>query len=281
MPFPLARTAQAIYAFVATNFFILLRLTWLPLLINALAATVSTLKLLPYVPALESKNAAEIAAALGPAAGWILLGLAVPLVMNAVAGVAILRYVVRGDRHVSNRFVHVALGAPELRVIAVTLLIALMMFLISIPLSMILGLISGLTHSGAVMTLGSILLVLFLLTIAARWLMAYPIAALEDRISFDRAWSLMRASYSRFVVLMLCVLLPLAMLDVATDLVIVPRSDNVETLARAIESRWILITASTFAVNFLATNVFFAALGIIYRMRTEVSGPRDAAARTA
>jgi len=272
MTLPVARTAQTTYAFVAANALTLLRLTWLPLLINSLAATFSSLKLIPYLPALESKSPSAIAEALGPALGWILLGLTVPIVMSAVAGVAILRCVVRGDRSVSNRIVHVAFGAPELRMIAVTLLIAVMLFLVSIPLSLLLGLLGTLTSSPLVTTAGSLAVVLVLMIIGARWIMAYPVAAIEDRINFDRAWSLIRTGYASFLILMLSLLLPLLLLDFVTGLLVSPhRAQTLEVMRQEIESKWILLTATGFVINFIVTTVFFTALGIVYRTVTNAT----------
>jgi hypothetical protein len=96
-------TVQAAYAFVATHTATLLRLTWLPILISASAGTWATLKLLPYRAALQSANPPEVAAALQSVLGWVMLGLLVPVIMSAVAAVAILRYVIRGEAGSATR----------------------------------------------------------------------------------------------------------------------------------------------------------------------------------
>jgi hypothetical protein len=250
----------------------LLRLTWLPVLITSLAGIYTSVKLAPFVPAIESRNAAEIADAFSNSFGWIALGVLVPLAMNAVVAVAVLRYVIRGDLGAPGMPVHVAFGLPELRVIAVTVLITIALFLISIPLSLLLGLISSATGSPVVAGIGSVAVMLALLITAARWSMAYPVAAVEDRISLDRAWALIRTSYTSFLGFMFTVLLPLVLLDFVMGLLFGPGSaDNADVIQQDIVSNWVLLTITGFAVNFFLASVFFTALGVVYRKLTNAA----------
>lgn len=266
MSISVARAAQTTYTFVGAHALTLLRLTWLPLVINALASTYTSLRLLPFLPAFEHKNTVAMMSALGPMAGWLLAGLAVTTIMSAVAAVAVMRYVVRGDPGTDNKIVHVALGVPELRVVAVTVMIAAMMFLAGIPFVFLFGLLSSLAASPVVLDVMPFAITAGVLVIGARWMMAYPIAAIEDRISFDRAWSLIRPRYPQFLLLITCLLVPLFVLDTAVQLVVAPNAaGTVVEMRRAIEGHWVVITGWGFVISFLMTTVFFTALGIVYR----------------
>ncbi len=266
MTISIAQATQTTYRFVGVHLRTLLRLTWLPLLISALASTYTSLKLLPYLPAFEHKDTSAMMASLGPMAGWLVFGLAVTTIMGAAAAVAVMRYVVRGDLGTDNKLVHVAFGAPELRVVAVTIIIAAMMFLAGIPLLFLFGLISTVTASPLVVDIMPFAIAAGVLVMAARWAMAYPVAAIEDRINFDRAWSLLRPRYPQFLLLITCLLMPLFILDTAVQLLVAPDpTGTIAQMRRAVEQNWIVITGWSFVISFLMTTVFFTALGIIYR----------------
>lgn len=269
MSITVARAAQSTYLFVWTHALTFLRLTWLPLLISSLASTYTSVKLLPFLPALQNKAPAAIVAAAKPIAGWLLFGLGITVIMSAVAAVAVMRYVVRGDPGTDNKVVHVAFGVPELRVIAVTIIIAAMMFLAGIPFVFLFGLISSVTGSPIVFDVMPFAISAGVLIMAARWMMAYPVAAIEDRINFDRAWSLIRPGYPQFLLLIVCLLLPLFILDTAVEFLVAPDTNGTAAQMRAaIEQRWVLITGWSFVINFAMTAVFFTALGIVYREAT-------------
>lgn len=266
MTISVARATQTTYKFVGVHVRTLLRLTWLPLLISALASTFTSLKLLPFLPAFEQRNTEAMMAAAGPMAGWLVFGLGITTVMGAVAAVAVMRYVVRGDLGTDNKLVHVSFGVPELRVIAVTLIIAAMMFLAGIPFVFLFGLISSVTASPLVLDVMPFAITAGVLVMAARWIMAYPVAAIEDRINFDRAWQLIRPRYPQFLLLIICLLLPLFILDTAVQLLVAPdATGTVAQMGRAVEANWVVITGWSFTISFLMTTVFFTALGIVYR----------------
>lgn len=266
MTISIAQAAQTTYRFVGLHVRTLLRLTWLPLLISALASTYTDLKLLPYLPAFERKDTATMMASLGPMAGWLAFGLCMTTIMSAVAAVAVMRYVVRGDLGTDNKLVHVAFGVPELRVTAVTIIIAAMMFLAGIPFVLLFELISTVTASPLVADIMPFAIIAGVLVMAARWMMAYPVAAIEDRINFNRAWMLIRPLYPQFLLLIVCLLLPLFILDTAVQLLIAPdRTETVAQMRGAVEANWVVITGWGFVISFLMTTVFFTALGIIYR----------------
>jgi hypothetical protein len=208
----------------------------------------------------------------GPVIWWFLGGILLQLAMNAVIAVAILRYVVRGDPGTSDLPVHAAFGWPELRVVAVTVLIILMMFFICIPLSLLFSLIGVVTGSAAVFSLIP-LAAAAMVVISARWLMAYPIAAVENKIDFDRAWSLLRPNYPRFLLLMSAVLVPMVLLDLVAGILIRPSGgDNADLLRQEIENRWMLLTATNFVVDFFVGAVFFTTIGLVYAIVSSGAG---------
>jgi hypothetical protein len=275
MSLPVTTTVQTTYTFVAQHITTLLRLTWLPLFINALAGVWTSLELMPYVTALTSKDPQQFAAAAGPAAGWVALGLIVPLTMSAVAGVAVLRFVVNGDDAPSDLpVVHVAFGLPELRVIAVTALIFLMLFLLSIPMSIVLGGATAVSGSSIIAVIGMTAFIFILIVVAARWLMAYPVAAIEGKINFERAWQLIRPYYGSFVGFLLLLWLPLLVLDFLTDFLVAPHGvRDMAALRVMMAARWPVLTGAEFFVNFVANAVFFTALGVVYRIATQKPVP--------
>lgn len=270
MSLPVTTTVQTTYTFVAQHVTTLLRLTWLPLFINALAGVWTSLELMPYVAALTSKDPQQVAAAAGPAAGWIALGLVVWLAMSAVAGVAVLRFVVEGDEAPSDLPVHVAFGLPELRMIAVTALIFLMLFLLSIPMSILLGGATAVSGSSLVTVVGMTAFIFILIMVAARWLMAYPVAAIENKVNFERAWHLVRPFYGSFIGFLMLLWLPLLVLELLTDFLVSPHGvQNMATLRTMMAARWPVLTGAEFFVNFVTSVVFFVALGIVYRIATQ------------
>lgn len=271
-------TLRLTLTFLASHARTLLRLIWFPVLILALSDVFFTAKLLPFLPAIQSGNVAEIQNSLLPSLGFIALGLLVPLVMSATAATAVLRFVVLGEGKDSRSLLHVATGAPVVRVAGVTIVLSVILILVAFLIAFIV-----LTIGTALPALGALMpmfIFIGLSAIGSRWLLAYPSAAIGGRIDLQGAWVLTKPVYSRIVALVVVAVGFIGLVAIVSGLaesaLISAYGPDPASIAKGFKERWPFITLVSFLSNLFATASFFTLLGVVYRLRmaeTETGRP--------
>jgi hypothetical protein len=231
-----------------------------------------TTRLLPFLPALESGNAGQIASMLLPSRGFIILGLVVPLVMSATAATSILRYIVLGDGRESRSWIHVATGPSIWRLMGVTLILSAILiltaFLVELPMILVAN------AYPPIQAAMPIVIILALIIVASRWLMAYPIAAITGRIDLDAAWALTKPIYGRMLAVVSVTIAGIVLVNFVVNIALVPIYDaNPGTLAQFMKHSWPVLALASFASNLFTIASFFTLLGIVYRLRVPGSEP--------
>lgn len=273
MQLAIVPTCLKVISFIGTNASFFIRLSWLPMTIVALCGTWTSLKILPLMSELSSEDPERIAAVLGSAFIWVFIGLFIPVVMSAVVGAGILRFVVRGEDPTEGRIFHAAFDKPELRLMGVTSLIVLLLFLISVPLSLAVQVASSAIGSSAFNSAATLMMFLALLAISARWFLAYPVAMMSEKIDLSRAREISKPAYVKLVGVLVATIVPILMLDSVVGLALMPGDvDDIEALQQVMADNWVPLTLAEIVINTLLASVFFTTLGVFYSELVEDGG---------
>ena len=136
---------------------------------------------------------------LGQAYG-AMMGLALPLslLFSAVLATAVARSVIRPQ---DKRFGYLRLGRDELRVLGATLLVAVLMFFVTMGGALIIGLFAGLAAgTGASWllipaVLGGLALVAVAIWLAVRLSLVVPITFAEEKIAIKESWAITKGRF--------------------------------------------------------------------------------------
>jgi len=137
--------------------------------------------------------------ALGRAFGWI-FGVAAPimLAMGAVLNAAVARSVLRPSE---KAFGYVRVGADELRVLATTLILSLVIFVLTMGLYLVLALLGFAAYSSGqgwlwlIVVLGALAAIGLVVWLSVRWSLAVPIAMAEKRIAPFASFALTKGRF--------------------------------------------------------------------------------------
>jgi hypothetical protein len=191
-----------------------------------------------------------------------------------------LRFIVLGEGAGVRAPIHVAVGPGVLKVMGVTVVLSAMLIVGALVLALAVKTIAA--YVPALLQLMPALIILSLIAISARWLLAYPIAAITGRIDFEAARILVGPIYRRFLALIMVLAGAIALVDFGLNSAVVPLdAADLGAITAAFVKHWPLITIASFASNLFAIASFFTLLGIVYRLRTKeqsrgsaVAGPR-------
>ncbi len=136
---------------------------------------------------------------LGQAYG-AMMGLALPLslLFSAVLATAVARSVIRPQ---DKRFGYLRLGRDELRVLGATLLVAVLMFFVTMGGALIIGLFAGLAAgTGASWllipaVLGGLALVAVAIWLAVRLSLVVPMTFAEEKIAIKESWAITKGRF--------------------------------------------------------------------------------------
>ncbi|EKY30263.1 hypothetical protein HMPREF0185_00609 [Brevundimonas diminuta 470-4] len=136
---------------------------------------------------------------LGQAYG-AMMGLALPLslLFSAVLATAVARSVIRPQ---DKRFGYLRLGRDELRVLGATLLVAVLMFFVTMGGALIIGLFAGLAAgTGASWllipaVLGGLALVAVAIWLAVRLSLVVPMPFAEEKIAIKESWAITKGRF--------------------------------------------------------------------------------------
>ncbi len=203
---PVLGTASRAYGFLLGEIGTVVRLTWAPLLIGSAFGYLYGGDIMDA--ALRAGDDPAVTAAYLPL--QLLMG-AIGFVTGIIASVALLRVVVFGDRK-PGLFVYLWLGAAELRLIAVSILLFIAIIAAMIGVALVFGLLAAL--SAAIPVLSVILVVASVaLFIAAIWVplrlsLIAPIVVAENSLGVERSWALMKGNALQMLLALLIAYVP-------------------------------------------------------------------------
>jgi hypothetical protein len=262
------RTLGLTLGFIAAHAKTLVRLAWFPVLVLSVANVFIRSRLVPLQGAVQSGDPALVEKLLAPELGFVVLYLAVSLATSSTAATAVLRFVAAGEGRSSRAWAYLPPGAPTLRVAGVAFLIGVLSFLVLAMLAILVGMLAA--YVPAIAMVATPLLAIALAAVATRWLLAFPIAAVEGRIDLAGAWALTRPIYRQLLSLVLATTATIMILDVAFDWLLIPRgTTSAKEAAKLMAERWPVAVVARFAANLISIIGMFALIGIVYRVRKE------------
>jgi hypothetical protein len=203
---PILGTVSRAYGFLLGEIGTIVRLTWAPLLLGA------GLSYLYGGEALDAAIAAgnDPSRALAQAPAQVVIG-TVAFVTGVIATVALLRVTIFGDRK-PGLFVYLWLGAAELRLLVVTILLVVAFIAAGIGVGLVFALLAALT---AAMPVFSVVLMLGLgaLIVAAIWVpirlsLIAPVVVAENSLGVERSWELTKGNALRMLAVLLLTFVP-------------------------------------------------------------------------
>jgi hypothetical protein len=207
---PVVGTISKAYGFLIGEFLTILRLTWAPLLAEALVQYYfGPVTLEATIKAMQTDDQTRMMS-VGPLP--FLLGIVV-VVVNVMVLVALLRVVVSGDRK-PGLFIYAWFGSAELRIIAVALLLGVG-FAVAMVGAMIALVVLGMVATalpvvGIVVVLACIGLIVALIWAAMRLSLVGPVIVAESGLGVERSWQLMRGNALRMFGIWLATVLPIS-----------------------------------------------------------------------
>lgn len=201
-------TIRAAYAFAFGQIGTIIGLTWLPMVLMAV------LRFLPYGLGDVDLSPERNPAAAGAAGLRGLLFALAGVLLYAMANVAVTRQAL-GLRK-GPAVVHFALGVAELRVWAATLLLWAILGVLATGCALAMVIAAGAAAAaggqGAGAAVGAIVLLagaaLLLVALIRLSFLYVPVAVAENRVSFERAWTLTAGNFWRIAAVVFAVTLP-------------------------------------------------------------------------
>jgi len=290
---PVNATISRAYGFLLGEIGTIVRLTWAPLLLGA------GLSYLYGAPAIDGAGKIEANPAL------FLISL-VMFVTGTMAMVALLRVVVFGDR-MPGLYVYLRIGAPEARLMLVSVLLTIGFIAAMLGATLVLALVGAM--AAAVPVVGPLLLLAAIVAVAAalvwvlvRLSLTWPAIVAENNLGVERSWALTQGNaVSMFLVLLatygVCTFVtwfvfaailgsdypawpafpsmseadaksPEAIKVIAESFQKALEKWQVD-LTRAISQNWLAISVLTLISNFVSTVLWAGATGVAYVGLTE------------
>jgi hypothetical protein len=297
---PVGQTIARAYNFAFSNYVTVLRLVWLPLLITYIA----TYFLMPAVAAIYTGVAIHD---MTPVLKYVpqMLALETLILVLFVMQFAIILPHTLGLKTEIPTF-SFPLGKPFWRLILASFIISLIAFAVMIVAAMIGGLIGGVlavsrggvgkgaspAETAAAITrftgpITAVLMYTALLALIARqvFLLA-PVIIAEERLGIGHAWVLSRGNFWRICLIILAILLPLIVLDVAylaffTPDILNPNGDRTKALTAPIDmmqkmqSYWYIVYPAFALVLTFFNGLICAAQSFAYLARVPLEKTED------
>jgi hypothetical protein len=203
---PIIATASRAYGFLLGEIGTIVRLTWAPLFIGSAFSYFYGGEIMEA--AARAENDPSAAAAYLPLQ---LLMAVIGSVTGVMALVALLRVVVFGDRK-PGLFVYLWLGAAELRLLVVSVLLLVAVVAASVGVGLVFALLVAL--SAAIPVLSVVLVAaLVALVFAAIWVplrlsLISPVVVAENSLGVERSWALMKGNALQMLFVLLIAYVP-------------------------------------------------------------------------
>ncbi len=296
---PILGTVSLAYGFLLGEFATIFRLAWAPLIVG------SGLTYFYGGPAIDAAIAAGATADPAPAMEFapvqFLIGV-VTFVTGIMALVALLQVVIAGDRK-PGLFIYLWLGGAELRLILVTVLLAIAIVAGMVASALVFAALGALSVAipalGLVVVIGSVAFVFVVFWGALRLSLIAPVVVSENNLGVERSWAIMRGNALRMFFVMLLTFIPYGLVAVVAffgllggdmpafpafpDLGPMDPAKNAAAskeaaeafgkvmeawqlnLMKAMRLHWLEITVLGFAGNLVTTALWAGALGSAYR----------------
>jgi hypothetical protein len=302
---PVLGTVSRAYGFLLGEIGTIARLAWAPLLVGAALSYLYGGEILDATVAAES----EPMRALAQAPAQFLVGI-VAFVTGVMATVALLRVMVFGDRK-PGLFVYLWLGAAELRLILVALLLLVAFIAAMIGAGLVFALLTALTAALPVLSLllllGTGALVFAAVWVPLRLLLVPPVVVAENTLGVERSWELTKGNALRLLFVVLLTFVPYVIVSGLAFTAILgadfpafpalpgfadPEMAKSETamkaaaeafqkamenwqidFAKAMRAHWAAVSALSFVGNLIATALWAGVTGGAY---TALAGERRA-----
>ena len=263
---PVGKTIGYAYGFTFGHLGTIIGIAWLPLVL------IGVLQFLPYAFGGNPMLPAEDATAAGRQALEGLATSLLTLLLYSIIYVPVTQHAL-GLRH-GTPIVHLALGAPELRVMGAIILFIVVfigMVLGVAVLAGILGLVGAATGKAAIFGLIAALVFLaaffgFIYAIVRLSFLLVPVTVAEGHISLTRGWLLTRGNFWRIFVVLLAIVVPILLLHLAGMLAIVgpglfaPLPAGAEAAGRAFSQRFAVL--GQHMPVYIGLNLILAPFGI-------------------
>lgn len=203
---PVLGTVSRAYGFLLGEIGTIVRLAWAPLLAGTALSYLYGGEILDATVAARN----EPLQALAQAPAQFLVGI-VGFVTGIIAMVALLRVMVFGDRK-PGLFVYLWLGAAELRLILVTLLLVVAFIAAMIGVGLVFGLLGALAAGVPVLSvlllLGTGALIFAAVWVPLRLSLIPPVVVAENSLGVERSWELTKGNALRLLFVVLLTFVP-------------------------------------------------------------------------
>ena len=293
---PVLGTVSRAYGFLLGEFGTIFRLAWAPLIVG------SALSYFYGGQAIDAAIAAGAGADPASAVAYVpvqfLIGL-VSFVTGIMAVVVLLQVVIFGDRK-PGLPAYLWLGGAELRLILVSVLLAIAIIAGMVASVIVLGILGAMAAAipalGLVVGIGSIVLFFVVMWAALRLSLIAPVVVAENNLGVERSWAIMRGNALRMFVVMLVTFIPYALVAgvaffaiIGGDMPAFPAFPEMGSakdaaaskaaaeavgkvmeawqlnLMKAMRLHWLEITVVGFAGNLVTTALWAGVMGSAYR----------------
>lgn len=203
---PVFATVSRAYGFLLGDIPTIARLTWAPLLIGAGLSYLYGPQMMDA--AIAAKDNPDALAALAPT--QFLIGVAA-FVTGIMASVALLRVVLFGDRK-PGLVVYLWFGGAELRLVIVTILLAVAVIAAMIGAALVIGLLgvmsSAVPGMGLLVSIAVFGILIGSVYAALRLTLISPVVVAENNLGVERSWQLMAGNVLRMLLVLILTFVP-------------------------------------------------------------------------